>query len=191
MDQYKTNPWLVATVALLATIIGAGAMYFLKPTPPPSPFQPLTVREAVDPAAEKPSPTQTNEYRNEKLGLSLTIPEGYRVVEHDNRLDIVKKPTPQDETPMPDLTVNVTKGDQTYVLGENEKFETAEDFPVNGIPGKRYKVVQINPPSNVNIEYCDFYRFAGTGYRAYEFRRWECLESPIFDQVVQSLKLLK
>jgi hypothetical protein len=191
MDQYKTNPWLIASVALVASLAGATAVYFWKPAPEPSPLQQLTIRENVAPLVQDDQTTETTAYRNEKFGISLVIPDGYRVVEHDTRLNIVKMPSPQDETPMPDLTVSLTAGNQEYVLDENEQFETAEDFSVNGIPGKRYKVTLKNPGPNMNYAFCDFYRFAGTENRAYEFRLWECLESPIFDQVVKSIKLLK
>lgn len=191
MDQYKTNPWLVVSVALAAALAGGLAVYFWKSAPEPSPYQALTVREAVTPTVKDKTTVEPAVYRNEEFGISLAIPEGYRVIEHDTQLDIVKKPTPQNETPTPEMTISLSKGGLDYILDKNEKFEVNEDVSFNGVSGKRLKVTLLHPDPNINLEFCDFYRFAGTENRVYEFRLWECLESPIFDRVVKSIKLLK
>ncbi|MBI5654866.1 hypothetical protein HZC53_04420 [Candidatus Uhrbacteria bacterium] len=190
MDQYRTNPWLLVSVALISALAGGIAIFLWKSQPDPSPLQSPTVSQAQPPSTtETTTSSDVGAYRNEKFGLSLTLPEGYRAVEHEKQIDIVKKPTPQDETPMPEMTIGVYWDElENYGLSRGEIIKNKENVEYNGVKGIKFITELIYDKTTA---LCDSYRFAGTDNRIYEFRLWECLDSPIFDQVVKSIKLLK
>lgn len=126
-------------------------------------------------------------YTNAKWKFSLDIPEGYLVQDEEDILYVVKKPTPDNETPSPEVRIKIKKGSQTTVdAGEGMTVVSEEKITINDIPGHKTVVSYTNYPDGNK---CPFYRLQSGGV-VYEFSLYECLESAIFEPVVQSFKII-
>ena len=109
-------------------------------------------------------------YTNTKWNFSLTIPEGYLVEETDNLFYVVKKPSLDNETPLPEMRIKIEQSSKTNID------ETKDEKVVN------------QEPVLINEGQCPVYRLRYNG-TVYEFSLYECLESAIFETVVKSFKI--
>lgn len=124
-------------------------------------------------------------YINGVWEFTLQIPEGFLVEGEGTLLHVVKKPTPDNETPSPEVKIKLEKGSQTTVnTGEDMTMVSEEKIIINGIKGHKTVVSYKDYPEG---NQCPVYRLHKNG-TVYEFSLYECLESAIFETIVQSFK---
>ncbi len=126
-------------------------------------------------------------YVNREYGFSLNIPEGYGYVGEDGFLQVLATPTEENETPLPEFRLQITEGSDVNVA-EQEGVTVVDSnaIIVNGIEGVLTTVTYSFYPEGNE---CPIYRFANDGF-VYDFSLHECLESPIFEDVVSSFQLI-
>lgn len=126
-------------------------------------------------------------YTNDKWKFSLDIPEGYLVRGEEDILYVVKKPTPDNETPIPEMKIKIEQGSQTTVeTTQDLTMVSQEQVSINNIDGHKTVVSYKDYPEGSQ---CPIYRLHKNG-TVYEFSLYECLESAIFETVVQSFKII-
>jgi len=126
-------------------------------------------------------------YLNEEWKFSLSIPEGFLVSGNDTLLSIVKKPSLDDETPAPDMRIKIEKGDTTSIdPADDLKVVSQEEISINNVKGHKTVVSYKDYPEGSE---CPIYRLHHEGV-IFELSLYECLESAIFESVVQSFKII-
>jgi len=126
-------------------------------------------------------------YINKEWNFSLNLPEGYLVSGEDTLLYIVKKPTADDETPAPDMRIKIEQGNKTTIDPDGDlKAVSQEEVTINNVKGHKTVVSYKSYPEGSE---CPVYRLHHEGV-VYELSLYECLESPIFESVVQSFKII-
>lgn len=178
--EYKTNPLtLVVAVVITAFIVGGG-VYF---------WQTKDVVPTAQPKIALPElPVTPNNYQNTKWNFSLDVPEGYAVSGEDASLLVTKKAAQGDETPLPEVTITISSGDVT-TMGSSDSMSVIErtDVLINGVKGAKSVVSYSAYPTG---NQCPIYRLTNNGI-LYEFSLYECLESEIFEPLVESFKIIK
>jgi cytoskeletal protein RodZ len=133
-----------------------------------------------------PSTSQQN-YINKEWKFSLKLPEGYFVSGDGTLLYAVRKPSADDETPTPDLRIRIEQGSKTTIdPADDSKVVSQEEVAINNVRGHKIVVSYEDYPEGSE---CPVYRLHSKGV-VYELSLYECLESPIFEGVVQSFKII-
>ncbi|OGF21645.1 hypothetical protein A2316_01105 [Candidatus Falkowbacteria bacterium RIFOXYB2_FULL_38_15] len=164
----KTSKIILAV--LILAIVGIGVIYY---------WQNFRQQDYVQPA--------TTTYTNEKWNFSLEIPEGYFVSDHESFLYVVKKEAPGKES-LPEISLNIKQYDITTTnTAPTADLGMEESIIINGISGKKsFGSYSVYPAANA----CPIYRLHQDG-TIYEFSLYECLDSDIFEKVVNSFKITK
>ena len=132
------------------------------------------------------SPAQ--KYINEKWKFSLEIPYGFLVDETDNFLYVVKEPTPDDETPFPEMRVKIEQGNKTTIDPSNDlEVISQTKVSINKVSGHKTVIIYGDLPEGTM---CPVYRLHYNDI-VYEFSLYECLESSIFESVVISFRIIR
>lgn len=128
-----------------------------------------------------------NDYTNAKWQFSLGIPEGFLITGDDVLLYVVQKPTVDNETPLPEMKIKIEQNSKTTIDNTEEmKVISQEAVSINNIQG--HKTV-VSYESYLKGNECTIYRLHHKGV-VYAFSLYECLESAIFESVVQSFKII-
>jgi len=106
--QYKTNPITILITAIITAVIVGGGVCL---------WQNKDVTPEVQPEIEI---SEAN-YQNEELKFSLDIPEGYSVTGEKGFFFVTKKPTQEDETPLPEMNIRV---ENREAVSENDRCPT-------------------------------------------------------------------
>lgn len=126
-------------------------------------------------------------YINEAWKFSLEIPQGFLVEGTDSPFHVVKEPTLENETPSPEMRIKIEKGSQTAMQSDKDMtVVSSEKITVNGVQGHKTVVSYKDYPAG---NQCPIHRLHASGV-VYEFSLYECLESEIFETVVQSFKII-
>ena len=126
-------------------------------------------------------------YINGEWNFSLKLPEGYRVSGEDTLLYVVSKPTPENETPTPEMRIKLEQGSQTSIdKTDSLVIVSQEEISINNTVGHKISVSYKDYPEDSQ---CPIYRLHNNGV-VYEFSLYECLESEIFESVVQSFNII-
>lgn len=165
----------IVFVAVILAAIAVSGVYF---------WQNKTVSETNSQIPDQ-SPPKSN-YINTNWKFSLDIPEGYLVQDEEDIFYVVKKPTPDDETPSPELRIEIEKSSQTTMATSDKTIVSAEKVTINGVQGHKTVISYKDYPEG---NQCPIYRLLSGGV-VYEFSLYECLESAIFETVVQSFKII-
>lgn len=132
--------------------------------------------------SQEPESTAGN-YTNAKWKFSLAIPEGFLVQGDDTLLHVTKKPTVDNETPLPEMSIKIGQGSKTTIENSAEiKVISQEAVSVNNVGGHKIVVSYKSYPEGNK---CPIYRLHHSGV-VYEFSLYECLGSDIFETVVGS-----
>jgi len=185
----QSKQWATILIAVVITAIVVGGGVYLwqkqKTSLPNTNLEQTNLPEVgelsnVSNIPSTPEENQTGtEYTNSKLGFSLQIPDGYLVSQvSDGMLQIVSKPTPQNETPLPEVTVRVGNLEDI----KSDTIVKEENVEINGVAGKKFTV-------SYGEGQCPVYRFSNQE-KIYEFSLYECLESNIFEDVVKSFRII-
>lgn len=131
--------------------------------------------------------TDQANYLNENFKFRLQIPKGFLIEGDDTLLHVVKEPTADNETPSPEMNIKIEQGNKTTIDANKEMtIVSQESVSINSIKG--YKTV-VSYKSYPEGNQCPIYRLQSGGV-VYEFSLYECLESAIFETVVQSFKII-
>lgn len=187
---------IILTVVVTAIVVGGGVYLWQTGKTPSVGEQPKEQAEApevrtltneVSPAAPTAEPEGT-EYVNSELGFSLQIPDGYLISQISaGMFQIVSKPTPENETPLPEMNLFIKSNEE---VGNMEGWtKTAsivkeESVEINGVVGKKFVISDSTTGGQ-----CPVYRLGNQGV-VYEFSLYECLESNIFEDVVKSFRVI-
>lgn len=146
----------------------------------------LVFQNQNKPASKFINSSQAN-YLNEKWKFSLDIPEGFLVQDEADILYVVKEPTPDNETPFPEMRIKIEQGSKTTV-DANDTMDVISQtaISINNIPGHKVVVSHKSYPIGNR---CPIYRLQNSGI-IYEFSLYECLDSSIFEPVVKSFKII-
>ena len=126
-------------------------------------------------------------YINGEWNFSLKLPEGYRVSGEDTLLYVVKNSTLEDETPAPEMRIKIEQGSKTTIDSDDDlKVVSKNKVSINNIQGHKMIISNTSLPERNE---CSIYRLHHNGV-VYEFSLYECLESSIFETVVQSFKII-
>ncbi len=132
--------------------------------------------------------TSSEKYINEQLRFSIEIPKDYLVQETDDYLYVVKKPTLYNETPSPDIRINIEQGSKTTIDSSDDLNVLRQiEVSIHNIPGHKTVVSYGSLPKGNE---CPIYRLRNNG-TVYEFSPYECLESSIFEPVVKSFRVIQ
>ncbi|MBI2022429.1 hypothetical protein HYS97_01075 [Candidatus Daviesbacteria bacterium] len=138
------------------------------------------------PANSVPIVSEQN-YINKDWKFSLSIPEGFQVSGDDTLLYVVKKPTTDDETPAPDMRIRIEQGSKTTIdPADDLTVVSQEEVVINNVKGHKIVVSYEDYPEGSK---CPIYRLHYERV-IFEFSLYECLESAIFESVVQSFKII-
>lgn len=163
------------SIVLVILAISVGGIYF---------WQKNTISQTPKPSDQTASEAN---YTNAKWKFSLNIPEGYLVQDEEDVLYIVKKPTPDNETPSPEMRIKIKEGNQTTMEPDKDmKVVSEEEIIINNIQGHKTVISYKSYPEG---NQCPIYRLQSGGV-VYEFSLYECLESDIFETVVKSFKVI-
>lgn len=164
----------IVVLVILAVLVGW--IYF---------WQNKTISETNSQISDQ-SPPKSN-YININWKFSLDIPEGYLVRDEEDIFYVVKKPAADDETPSPEMTIKIEKGSKTTIdASEEMKVISQESVLINGVDGHKTIVAYDSYPEGTE---CPIYRLHKNGL-VYGFSLYECLESDIFESVVQTFKII-
>ncbi|MFA5128457.1 MAG: hypothetical protein WC445_00665 [Patescibacteria group bacterium] len=175
--QSKQWTAILIVVIVTAIVVGGGVYLWQRQQTPTQESIELSNLENTPPVSGE---NQVGpEYVNQNLKFSLQIPDGYIVDKtSENTFQIVSKPTPQNETPLPEVNIKVGNLDDI----KSDIIIKEENVLVGGIAGKKFTV-------SFGEGQCPIYRFDSQG-KIYEFSLYECLESNIFEDVVKSFKII-
>lgn len=163
------------SIVLVILAISVGGIYF---------WQKNTISQTPKPSDQAVSEAN---YTNAKWKFSLNIPEGYLIKGDDTLLHVVQKPTLDNETPIPEMSIKIEKSSQTTMESSEDMTVVSEEkIIINDIPGHKIVVSYKGYPEG---NQCPIYRLLSGGV-VYEFSLYECLESAIFETVVQSFKII-
>lgn len=136
--------------------------------------------------SQEPESTAGN-YTNAEWRFSLAIPEGFLVQGEDTLLHVTKKPIVDNETPIPEINIKIGQGSKTIIDNSAEiKVISQEAVSVNSIQGHKIVVSYKSYPEG---NQCPIYRLHRSGI-VYEFSLYECLDSDIFETVVDSFNII-
>lgn len=135
-----------------------------------------------------PSPSSsplTQKY--DDLKFSIEVPEGYTSGQNGDTIYITKKPQTADDTPLPEMVIRANQTGTTSVSSvAGQTIKTSDDISINGAVGKKTTVSY--PLADTTCTE-PIYRLKN-GNTITEFTLYECLSSPIFEQVVHSFRVL-
>lgn len=124
-------------------------------------------------------------YINGVWEFTLQIPQGFLVEGEGTLLHVVKKPSADNETPSPEMNIKIEQGNKTTIDASGEiTVVSQESVSINSIQGHKTIVSYKDYPEGSQ---CPIYRLHKNG-TVYEFSLYECLDSAIFEPVVQSFK---
>ncbi|MCR4278711.1 MAG: hypothetical protein NUV81_02275 [bacterium] len=120
---------------------------------------------------------ETALFMNTEFGFSVEIPKGYSATQSERYFYVSKDSVAENWMVSPEFTIRIQEGDDLGSLNP-EAVKSEENVEVNGVTGNK-----------IMEDSCPVYKFKLKKDVA-EFRLWECLESPIYEQAVQSFKRL-
>ncbi|MFA5413044.1 MAG: hypothetical protein WC348_00690 [Patescibacteria group bacterium] len=173
----KQSVSIIVAVIITAIVVGGGVYLWQRQQAPTQESSELSNLENA------PSVSEENQvspgYVNQDLKFSLEIPNGYIVDKtSENTFQIISRPTPENETPLPEINIKVGELDDI----KSDTIIKEENVEVNGIAGKKFTV-------SYGEGQCPVYRFDSQG-KIYEFSLYECLESAIFEDVAKSFRII-
>ncbi|OGF21403.1 hypothetical protein A2316_03720 [Candidatus Falkowbacteria bacterium RIFOXYB2_FULL_38_15] len=164
----------IATVVVILIVAGSGIYFW----------------QARNASIESELNSIQETYVNGDWNFSLKLPDGYFVSGNDDLLSVIKQSAPGNES-LPEMDIRLKKSNSLEVTDtKSEKIISKENVTINGISGVKLIVSYPNNPTLANGGQCPVYRMQNNG-TVYEFSLYECLESDIFEKIVQSFKVLK
>ena len=128
--------------------------------------------------------TETTKYTNEEWGFSIEIPKGY-AMNDDGYFTIYSESTEESSMEFP--VMNILIQEDIDMELEDRAPAIVEDIVINGVQGKKHLLSYSGEPEGETT--CLVYKLLHEGV-SFEFKGWECLESPIFEDVVNSFKII-
>jgi len=170
--QSKTTKIIVAIVVIL--IIAGSGIYFWR-------IRSASIKSELN--------SLQGTYVNESWNFSLKLPDGYFVSGDEDLLHVIRQSAPGNES-LPEMNILLEKSNVNEVEEtKSVKVVSKEDVIINGINGVK-SIVSYPTNPIITDEQCPIYRLENNG-TVYEFSLYECLESDIFEEVVQSFKVIK
>ena len=186
----QQKQWTAIIVAVIVTAIVVGGGVYLWQRQETSLPSNVNLEQTNSPEvgelnnnSNTPAVSEENQvsprYVNQDLKFSLQIPDNYLVSKtSENTFQVVSKPTPGNETPLPEINIKVGNLDDI----KSDTIIKEENVLVGGITGKKFTV-------SYGEGQCPVYRFNSQG-KIYEFSLYECLESNIFEDAVKSFRII-
>ena len=132
-------------------------------------------------------------YANQQYGFSIEIPDGPYSVSDDSSSTGRYIVISNDDLSFAEFTLTIEDGSlETYDRNPNAQILEEEDVVSHDVPGKLFLYGYFRPGESEPLEgaYCPVYVLDDEKGHIFTFRLWECLESPIFEEVVRSFKLV-
>lgn len=189
--QNRTRYIILAIIAGCLLVIGI-LVLFMRPQPTPSPAPvadtpqttptspPGTSSDSETPTNTTLLPTETDTH-----GYGFDVPTGYTVAHsataQSERWTVTTLPTADMETPLPEMTIQRLPYAIALSAETNAEIISSTRLTINGLSGTKYLLEEVE-----NAE-CPTYEFI-VEEQTYRFRLHECLDSRIFEQVVETFR---